>query len=436
MQWSAPLAAGEIDAHISIPGSKSLTNRWLVLAALASSPTKLVGALASRDTRLMIDALTQLGANFEADVEGLIVHPIPPDSKPSNPLEIHCGLAGTVMRFVPPIAALTGAEAKFTGDAPAFVRPMAPIFDALEQQGVAVEFLNQAGYLPAIVYGLGHLPGGVVKIDAAQSSQFVSGLILAAVRAKSVLTIEHIGEELPSIPHIDMTLSLLNSLGIKTEYENHAGIHRWRVHPGQIHIGTVHIEPDLSNAGPFIAAALVAGGTVSIANWPKTTTQPGDEFRNILPLMGAKIQREQEDLEFTGTGQINGIEIDLGDVGELTPTIAALAVLANSPSHLKGIKHLRGHETDRISALSTELTKLGAKTVEHEDSLEIYPAPLQGTIFETYEDHRMATAAAIIGLKVPGVKVVNVDTTQKTLPDFVGLWMSMLHTDKPAGNTW
>ncbi|MDO5645420.1 MAG: 3-phosphoshikimate 1-carboxyvinyltransferase [Dermabacter sp.] len=436
VQWSAPVAHGPIDAHVSIPGSKSLTNRWLVLAALAAAPTRLIGALASRDSRLMIDALSQLGARFEADGEALVVHPLAAPEADAGPLEVHCGLAGTVMRFVPALAALSGRRVTFTGDAGALVRPMAPLLSALDQQGVSVAFHGREGYLPFTVHGPGALPGGLVSIDASASSQFVSGLLMAGVRAASPLTVRHVGADLPSLPHIAMTLALLNEVGVQTSHTVIDGVHEWTVHPIAFTVGDIVVEPDLSNAGPFLAAAMVAGGTVSIAHWPHTTTQPGDEFRRILPLMGASVERVGDDMELTGTGTLRGIDIDLSAVGELTPTIAALAALADSPSHLRGIKHLRGHETDRVHALAVELGKLGARVVEHEGSLEIDPAPLGATVFETYEDHRMATAAAIIGLRVPNMRVVNVATTQKTIPDFVGMWMSMLHTEKLAGQTW
>ncbi|MCT2149592.1 3-phosphoshikimate 1-carboxyvinyltransferase [Dermabacter vaginalis] len=442
VQWTAPVAHGPIDAHVSVPGSKSLTNRWLVLASLSSTSTALVGALSSRDSHLMIEALGALGGSVSTTNEALTVTPLAfPHTRGEGhdalePIEVHCGLAGTVMRFVPPLAALTGRSVTFTGDKGALVRPMAALIDALRQQGVEVTCHGEEGFLPFTVRGAG-LPGGTVSIDASGSSQFVSALLLAAVRADSPLTIRHVGQRLPSLPHIEMSLALLRECGIEAKHKIESGHHEWTVVPGELRLpAPVTVEPDLSNAGPFIAAALVAGGTISIENWPEHTTQPGDEFRRILPLMGAHVERVGSDLEFSGTGPLRGIDVDLAAVGELTPTIAALAALADSPSRLRGIGHLRGHETDRVHALAVELTKLGVSVHEGEDFLEITPGPLTGTVFETYDDHRMATSGAIIGLRVPGVRVVNVQTTNKTLPDFVGMWTSMLHTGRPAGNTW
>ncbi len=436
VQWSAPVGHGPVDAHVSLPGSKSLTNRWLVLAALSAEPTRLVGALTSRDSRLMCDALSRFGASCEADGDDLLVTPIAPESMEGGPCEVHCGLAGTVMRFVPALAAIAGRSVTFTGDEGALVRPMAPLLEALRQLGVSVECHGADGFLPFTVHGTGVLPGGTVEIDASDSSQFVSGLLLAGSRAESPLMVRHVGDSLPSVPHIDMTIGVLRSAGIAAEHRFDGAHHEWTVTPREFSAGEVVIEPDLSNAGPFLAAAMVTGGVVSIEHWPESTTQPGDFFRTILTRMGASVERFDDDIEFSGTGTIHGIDCDLSAAGELTPTIAALAVLADSPSHIRGIRHLRGHETDRVHALAVELGKLGARTIEHDGSLEIFPGPLTATEFETYEDHRMATAGAIIGLRVPGVRVINIATTQKTMPDFVGMWMSMLHTEKPAGEIW
>ena len=436
--WTAPVARGPVDAIVRVPGSKSLTARWLLLAAAATTPTVIHGALASRDTRLMRDALTQLGAHVDVTDDTLHVTPIPPASaEPSAPIEIHCGLAGTVMRFVPMLAALHHGDVRFTGDDAALERPMAPIIQILRAQAVEVTEEGAPGRLPFTVHGTGRLSGGRVEVDASASSQFVSSALLAAPRGEQDLHLVHTGDALPSLPHIEMTLETLRQAGVLAEHEVDAeGRHCWRVQRGEVQPGEVVIEPDLSNAGPFLAAAMVTGGTLGVLDWPEHTTQPGDAFREVLTRMGGRIHREDDALCVSGTGQILGIDADLSAVGELTPTIAALAALAETPSRLRGIAHLRGHETDRLRALATELTKLGAHTVEVEDGLDITPGPLTGAVVETYEDHRMATAAAIIGLRVPDVRIVNVATTQKTLPDFVGMWLSMLHTDAPAGGTW
>lgn len=439
--WTAPVATRPVDAQVSVPGSKSLTARWLLLAALATSPTVLQQPLLSRDTRLMQDALTQLGARFRARDGDLHVDPIPFEDGPGTgsraTREIHAGLAGTVMRFVPAVAALTTDDVRFDGDPGALVRPMGPVIESLRAQQVQITEHGRPGHLPITVHGTGRLAGGTVEIDASGSSQFVSQLLLAGARADEPLVVRHRGEHLPSLPHIAMTLAVLERAGVMADHEiTVEGLHQWRVRPGPVELGTVRVEPDLSNAGPFLAAALATGGEVAVDDWPATTTQAGDAYRDLLERMGARVRREDGALCVKGDGTIAGIDADMSAHGELTPTIAALAALAQSASHLRGIRHLRGHETDRVHALATELARVGARTVEHEDSLEIHPGPLHGACFETYEDHRMATAGAIIGLRVPELRIRNIGTTQKTLPDFVGMWLSMLHTDHPEGGAW
>lgn len=434
--WSAPLAQAPVDALVRVPGSKSLTARWMVLAAVAQEPSVLRGALVSRDTRLMRDALERLGATLTVEDGALRVTPLPPASPtPEEPIEIHCGLAGTVMRFVPLLAALRHGDVRFTGDAAALVRPMDAVIQALRAQGVEVTEHGEPGFLPLTVHGRGHLRGGRVEVDASASSQFVSNVLLAAPRGDADLELVHVGSRLPSLPHIEMTLETLREAGADAAHRQDAdGTHMWTVKHGPISPGEVTVEPDLSNAGPFLAAAMATQGTVAIADWPETTTQPGDAYRDLLTAMGGEVWRDEDgSLCVTGGPAIHGIDVDMSATGELVPTIAALAALADSPSRIRGVAHLRGHETDRLRALATELTKVGAATRELEDGLEITPGPLRGATFESYEDHRMATAGAIIGLRVPELRVVDIATTAKTLPDFVGMWLAMMHTDPPTG---
>ena len=418
--WLAPVATGPLSAAVELPGSKSLNNRELVLSALASEPTLLTGTLASRDSSLMIDALRALGTEIQVNTDGsVLVTPRPFDRSAT----IDCGLAGTVMRFVPPISVLANGDVKFDGDEGARRRPMHTTIDSLRALGVAVSDDGGAA-LPFTVHGTGKVAGGEVTIDASASSQFVSGLLLAAARYESGLTLRHKGEHLPSMPHIEMTLDCLVKRGVKVSTPEPAV---WRVEPGEISGGTVAIEPDLSNAGPFLAAAMVAGGSVSILGWPEKTTQVGDEFDGILQQMGASIVRENGELIITGTGKIHGITIDLSIGGELTPVIAALAAIADSPTVISGVAHLRGHETDRLAALATEINRIGGIARETADGLEIDPSDnLHGALWHTYEDHRMATAGAIIGLRVPGIEIEDINTTSKTMPDFANMWQSML----------
>lgn len=415
--WLAPSANGPISSTISLPGSKSLTNRELVLAALASSESLLIAPLVSRDSKLMMEALTQLGAKFEWQGENLRVIP----GTLSGPAKIDCGLAGTVMRFVPPLAALAKGEIFFDGDLAARRRPMHTTIESLEKLGVSVSYLDKS--LPFTVNGTGKVLGGELEIDASASSQFVSGLLLVAARFEQGLTLIHSGAQLPSLPHIEMTLQCLRNHGVAARQVSERS---WRVEPGEITGGEVVIEPDLSNAGPFLAAALVTSGSVTIPHWPTNTTQVGKEFQNMLPKMGAVVSHDGSALTVTGTGKISGIQIDLSIGGELAPTIAALCALADSPSRITGIAHLRGHETDRIAALVTEINRAGGVAKELPDGIEITPAKLHGCKWQSYEDHRMATAGAIIGLAVPGIEIENIETTSKTMPEFVSLWQEML----------
>jgi 3-phosphoshikimate 1-carboxyvinyltransferase len=406
-----------LNATVALPGSKSLTNRELLLSAIASEPTLLVAPLVSRDSKLMIAALESLGVGFQWQGNDLLVTP----GKLRGPATIDCGLAGTVMRFVPPLSTLATGEISFDGDEGARRRPMHTTIDSLRALGVDV--VAETKSLPFTVLGTGNVAGGLMEIDASASSQFVSGLLLVAAKFEKGLTLKHIGEELPSLPHIEMTLETLRQRGVTAHTLDER---TWRVEPGPIAGGRKVIEPDLSNAGPFLAAAMVAGGEVRIPNWPTVTTQVGAEFIRILPMMGASCQLRDDVLKISGNGRIRGLDIDLSIGGELAPVIAALAALADTPSRITGIAHLRGHETDRLSALTNELNKLGGKVTELEDGLEIHPAELHGGVWHTYEDHRMATAAAILGLRIDGIEVENIATTSKTMPDFVKLWQTML----------
>ncbi|WP_409349862.1 3-phosphoshikimate 1-carboxyvinyltransferase [Rothia sp. LK2588] len=436
--WPAPTLAEPPKglAHLHIPGSKSLTNRYLLLAALADSPSRIRRPLLSRDSQLMIGALEQLGARFsyveQADevTPDIVVEPIdfssPALRKPRR-LAIDTGLAGTVMRFAPPVAALVPGEITFDGDPHARKRPMGPVIDALRHLGVTVDDDNRSA-MPFTMHSTGQVLQPELHIDASASSQFVSAVLLAAARFERGVTLRHVGAAIPSMPHVQMTLEVMREVGIEvTTLEDTA----WRVAPGAFPGFEVTVEPDLSNAGPFLAAAVVMGGTVAIADWPSTTTQGGDQWRQILPRFGARVTEDRHALRVTGpaggaASGYPGIDIDLSEAGELAPTVAALCALADSPSVLRGIGHLRGHETDRLAALVSEINRLGGQASETADGLRIDSPVKHGALFRTYDDHRMATAAAVIGLHVPDVVVENVATTAKTLPGFTEMWQSML----------
>lgn len=449
--WPAPLATRPLSATVTIPGSKSLSNRYLILAAMGRRPVTLVGLLRSRDTDLMMGALRSLGVEFQVDSDDeTTVRVTPPSSgRFTGNVDVYCGLAGTVMRFVPGLAMFADGPVRFDGDAQAYARPMKPVLDGLEQLGAHIEYHGEPGRLPftltpPVASGGTDASLHTVSIDASGSSQFISGLLLIGARLPGGLELQHTGDHLPSLPHIRMTVADLQSAGVAVDVD--VEHHRWRVHPGPVQLpDRVVVEPDLSNAAPFLGAALIAGGTVSVPYWPRETTQPGGLLPGILQAMGAEITWDGrpwseattgEDapaaatLTVRGDGMIRGLgRFDMSAAGEIAPSIAALAALADAPTQLVGIAHLRGHETNRLAALVTEIRRIGAEAEELEDGIEIRPVlreRLHGAVMETYADHRMATFAAMIGLTVPDIAVVDVSTTRKTIPDFVGLWSAML----------
>jgi 3-phosphoshikimate 1-carboxyvinyltransferase len=405
-----------------------VTNRALILAAQAQNPSLLKRPLISRDTELMVAGLRAMGVSIKETDSAWEITPAPL----RGPAKVDVGNAGTVMRFLPPLSALAQGDISFDGDPRSYERPLAPVIAALEDLGIEVEHDGRYS-LPMVVKGKGVIPGGALTIDASASSQFLSALLLIAPSTRDGIIATHKGGPLPSMPHIDMTVQMLRDFGAKVEVNKEAN--SWSVSAGALQGQDLIIEPDLSNAAPFLSIAMVCGGSITIADWPEVTTQPGDQLREILTAMGATISRSSDKdkggLTITGGESIKGIDIDLHDVGELTPAIAALAALADSPSHLRGIGHLRLHETDRLTALTREINSLGGNVVEEETALHITPngamgKGLHGGTFHTYEDHRLATAGAVIGLVVTGVEIENVATTRKTLPDFPGLWQSLV----------
>ncbi|MBC7629929.1 3-phosphoshikimate 1-carboxyvinyltransferase [Aeromicrobium sp.] len=424
LPWPAPHRDTPFVGAVLVPGSKSLTNRVLILAALADGPSVLTRPLGSRDTTLMVGALTALGATIERDGITWTVKPSRWDLTAA--ITVDCGLAGTVMRFVPPLAALGKAAITFDGDAHARVRPMGTTIATLRDLGVEVTD-DGRGALPFTVHGTGRVTGGPLEVDASSSSQFVSALLLAGARFDKGIELQHVGAPLPSMPHIEMTVAELRRRGVHVDtHDTDTGVTAWHVHPGPISALDVEIEPDLSNAGVFIAAALVTGGSVRIRNWPEHTDQAGDAWRVIVPAFGGTAERDGSDLVFSGGESLDGVELDLHDVGELTPVISAIAALAAGPSRLTGVAHLRGHETDRLAALVTEINRLGGDAEELDDGLEIRPRPMHGTMFRTYDDHRMAHAAVVLGLRVRDLLVENVVTTVKTYPNFAPVWERLM----------
>jgi 3-phosphoshikimate 1-carboxyvinyltransferase len=433
--WYAPSAHEPVDARVAVPGSKSVTNRALVLSALSSEPGWLRRPLRSRDTLLMAEALRALGVQIEEGVgpdgTGEFWRVIPVALY--GPATVDVGNAGTVMRFLPPVAALADGAVRFDGDPRSYERPLHGVIDALRVLGARIDD-GKRGSLPMTVHGGGSLAGGRVEVDASSSSQFISALLLSAPRFNQGVEVRHIGATLPSAPHIRMTIDMLRKAGAQVDAPEDGGEPNvWRVTPGALLGRDLVVEPDLSNAQPFLTAALVTGGRVTIPDWPEHTTQPGEALRGILTEMGGSCELDERGLTFTGSGRLRGIDVDLSDVGELTPGIAAAAALADSESVLRGVGHLRLHETDRLAALSKEINGLGGDVTETEDGLRIRPRPLHGGVFHTYDDHRLATAGALLGLAVDGVRVENIATTAKTLPGFPEMWTGMLGEQAAPG---
>ena len=416
--WPTPTASTPVDATVRVPGSKSVTNRALILAAQATGPSTISAPLHSRDTELMAAALSRLGVKIERRSDSWTVTP----GQLRGPAIVDCGLAGTVMRFLPPLAVTAFGDVTVDGDEYARLRPMATILDALRDLGARVD----GDTMPFVMHGTGSLPGGTVRIDASSSSQFVSGLLLSGASYDDGLTVIHTGKPVPSMPHIEMTVEMLRAAGVAVD---DSGANTWRVEPGPVSPLDATVEPDLSNATPFLAAAVVTGGTVRIPSWPARTTQPGDAIRWILSMMGAQVDLADGMLTVIGDGRPAGVDLDLHDVGELTPTIAAMALFADGPSQLRGIGHLRGHETDRLAAIAGNIRSIGGDADETDDGVVIRPRRLTGGIWPAWADHRMATAGAIVGLRIDHIVVDDIDTTAKTLPGFASMWARMLAQD-------
>lgn len=417
--WPAPLAHGPVRGRVSVPGSKSVTNRALLLGALSGGAASVSGVPATRDSALMLGALRALGVPVEVVGErvGFGRH----DGLRGGG-SVDCGLAGTVMRFVPPAAALADGPVRFDGDPRARERPMGTVLGALRALGAAVE----GDRLPFTLRGTGALPGGEVVIDASASSQFVSGLLLSGARYDAGVLVHHDGKPVPSLPHIEMTVDMLRTAGVDVD---DATANTWRVAPGPIAARDWVVEPDLSNAAVFLAAAAVTGGEVTVAGWPAASTQPGVEILSVLAAAGATVTPGPDGMTVAGPAELSGVDVDLHDASELTPTVAAVAALATGPSRIRGVAHIRGHETDRLAALAAELSALGGDVTETPDGLEIRPAPLRAAVdrpWRAYADHRMATAGALVGLVVPGLAVDDIASTDKTFPDFPAGWAGLL----------
>jgi 3-phosphoshikimate 1-carboxyvinyltransferase len=450
--WPSPAATGPVSARVRLPASKSITNRALVLAALSDGPASIANPLRARDTLLAASALRAMGTEITEAAGPRPTWRVAAGSPAAGAqVSVDVGNAGTVMRFLPGVAALTSAAVHFDGDERARQRPVGPILAALRQLGAQIDDGGRAA-VPFTVHGHGAVRGGTVTLDASGSSQLISGLLLTAPRFDDGIEIRHEGPPVPSAPHIAMTVRMLRAAGAEvTEHSSGSdgsgvdgsglagagaggsGAGRrpdgWRVRPGRIDLGAITVEPDLSNAGPFLAAALVTAGTITVPDWPQDSLQAAGEILDVLTRMGARCDVSADGLTITGTGRIHGIDADLRDVSELAQVLTAVAAMADSPSVFTGLAHTRSHETDRLAAMVKEINALGGDITELPDGLQIRPRPLRAQAdvpFDSYSDHRMVMAAAVLGLAVPGISVVNADTVAKTFPGFTDVWAEML----------
>ncbi len=446
--WAAPAAAGPVSARIRLPASKSITNRALVLAALSDQPARIANPLRARDTLLAAAALRAMGTEVADEADGSTAESIPGwrvtagQPPAGSRVSVDVGNAGTVLRFLPAVAALTSAAVHFDGDERIRQRPVGAILTALRELGASIDDGGR-GAAPFTVLGHGRVRGGAVTLDASGSSQLISGLLLAAPRFDEGIEIRHEGPPVPSVPHIAMTVRMLQAAGAEVALAwsgSYAGPrpgvrpYYWRVRPGRLDLGAITVEPDLSNAGPFLAAALVTGGTLTLPGWPRAgnghSLQAAGPILDVLTRMGARCDVGADGLTISGTGTVRGITADLRDVAELAPVLTAAAALADGPSTFTGLAHTRRHETDRLAALAKEINALGGDITELPDGLQIRPRPLRAQAsdgpFGTYDDHRMVMAAAVLGLAVPGLRVADAQTVAKTFPEFTGVWAGML----------
>ncbi len=448
--WLAPSASSAVSASVRLPGSKSMTNRALILAALADSPTTITGPLQARDTELMSAAIVALGATVTetsddqpngtgaphgttgvpATSAGAVWTVIP--GRPAGEVVVDVGNAGTVLRFVPPAAALAAGDVEFRGDPRISQRPVGQLLAGLRELGAEINDGGR-GAVPFTVRGRGQVRGGEVTLDASSSSQLVSGLMLAAPRYDQGVRILHRGDRIPSAPHIAMSVAMLTAAGAEVETASSGGGSQpvpdsWHVRPGRLAPGTVTIEPDLSNAAPFLAAALITGGQVTIPGWPAVSLQAAGQILSVLEQLGGRVRPTADGMRIEGTGRIRGITADLRDISELAPVLTAVAAVADGPSEFTGIGHMRLHESDRLAALAAEIGALGGQVTELPDGLAIRPRPLRAgpQPFDSHDDHRLVMAAAVLGLAVPGLRVSNAATVRKTFPEFSTLWQQML----------
>ena len=403
-----------LESTIQPPGSKSLTNRALVCAALAKGPSQLNGALSSEDTLVMIDALKQLGIRIDWSANDTCLHIGGLPEKPlATSLELDIANSGTTIRFLSALLSTIDGEYRLDGTTRMKQRPMGDLIDTINQLGGDIRSLAGNECPPLLVKG-GHLAGGQATLRGDISSQFLSGLLLAAPEATESITLQ-LETPLVSEPYVRMTTSVMAAFGVEVSNPTPTTYH---VASGQAYAGCHYtVEPDASAASYFWAAAAIAGGKVTVLGLAPSALQGDVAFCNCLQAMGCKVSVAADGMTVEGA-PLGGIEIDMNAISDTVPTLAVVALFANSPTRITNVAHIRHKECDRIGDLSCELRKLGATVLEHDDGLTIDPAPLQGTALDTYQDHRMAMSLALAGLRVDGVVINDPDCTAKTYPRY------------------
>lgn len=404
--------AGPIDATISVPGSKSLTNRALILAAMADGVSTLHGALVADDTEAMAGAMRALGAEITLDPVETTVVGFGAAPRP-GPRTIDARLSGTTARFVLPLLALGHGPYVLDGDEPLRDRPMGPTIDALRRLGAEVDDGDRPGHLPVIV-SAGSVRGDGVAVDGQTSSQFTSGLLLSGASLAEGISIDLVGSVV-SRPYLDMTIEVLRAFGVEAGIE---GERRLWVRSGGLRATDYAIEPDASAASYFLAATAICGGEVRIRGLGERSIQGDAKVAAVFDLMGAQVSIDNGSTTLRSTRTLSGIDVDLTDMPDMAQTIAATAPFADGPTTVRGVEVIRGHETDRIAAIVTEMRRCGITAEEHADGFTIHPGTPQPARIETYRDHRMAMSFALLGLRTPGIEIADPGCVAKTFPQF------------------
>ena len=411
-----------VDAIVTVPGSKSYTNRALLIASLAKGHSRLTGALFSDDTRYMYEALRQLGVAIAANEDRCSFEVIGNGGKiPVNRANLYVGNSGTTTRSLVSYVGLGKGEFIIDGDEPMRrSRPISDLLDSLKQIGVDARSQYDNGYLPVMVCANG-LQGGRARLNASKSSQFLTSLMLVAPYAANGLEIE-IVDKLKK-PYIDITMTVMKAFGVEVIHKDYRYFH---IVPGQKYEPREYaIEPDASSASYFFAAAALTGGRVRVKDLTKDSTQGDIRFVDVLEEMGCRVNRHSSGIEVMGPDRLKGIDVDMNAISDTALTLAAIAPFAEDRVAIRNIEQTRWQETDRIHAMATELRKLGVDVVEHQDGVEIYPSKIEPAEIDTYDDHRVAMGFSLIGLRVPGIRIKNPDCVSKTFPNYLDVLASL-----------